>query len=234
MQSLEYIYYEIRELKGLRHYYILTLYGRDALKNRDKLEDLGFIYDKVSNSFSKVFTTKRKIELILKELNIDYKETRDKIVDEAITKLQYYYNSVVGKFCYGEKEDLFLLLKNFRYSVNFKCFYYIPTARYPDIVLMKSIKKKLSLTDFIKETNAKISLNGEKVVPLNVVIPLYKNLQVYFLTLEQSISLLGKLNSFQVRQLLARVNNLFPVCSMNNFDEKERRCKKLEALIIFS
>jgi len=235
------IHYEIRELQGVsRNYYILILYGRGALKDCSHLERLGFVYDKISNSFYKLFYTKRKLEMALDEVGINNKIIeRDEKVDSAVEKLNQYTNFnnnvILSKFCYGENENLFLLLKNFRYDLNKKCFYRTPAVRIPDIIIERfTLLEKSSFSSFMFQTRAKISLNSENIVPLSLIVPLNKNLQTTFLTVEQSISLLGKLNSFQVRQLLIRINNVFPGCLFDEFDDKEKRCKKLNALVIFS
>ncbi|QXJ32101.1 DEAD/DEAH box helicase [Saccharolobus shibatae] len=146
----------------------------------------------------------------------------------------YRPGGIVGKWCNGNEDDLFTLIRNFEYDKDNTCFKETPSKQNPEVYLENIPENKFHpFLEFDQISKPLINING-LVLRLNVIKGL-EDSYVLILTEEDMKGLWDDFN--ETARLVASYASAFIACKKKNRrinnNKKEYECTRVDALLLF-
>jgi len=158
--------------------------------------------------------------------------------DDYFKVFAFRAGGLKGKWCKDEKEDkekqneqeedeLFTMLRNFKYDVNRQCFTKDPLKQNPEVVIEDIPGEFEHYEKFHRIANPKIIINKGASISLSQISGIQDS---YVITLTK----MPEWKNFnEMARLVATYESALPACLDNNFNYDKLRCDKIDALLLF-
>lgn len=145
----------------------------------------------------------------------------------------YRPGGIVGKWCNGNEDDLFTLIRNFEYDKNNECFKEIPSKQNLEVYVEKIPPNKFyPFTVFDQVSRPLININGQ-LLRLNTI----KGLEDSYVLVVTEEDMKGLWEEFdEMARLVASYASAFVACDKKNRrinNRKEYECSRIDALLLF-
>ncbi|QGA53944.1 DEAD/DEAH box helicase [Sulfolobus sp. E5-1-F] len=145
----------------------------------------------------------------------------------------YRPGRIVGKWCNGNEDDLFTLIRNFEYDKNNGCFKETPSRQNPEVYLENIPQNKFySFLEFDQISKPLINING-LTLRLNVI----KGLEDSYVLIITEDDMKGLWDDFyEMARLVASYASAFVSCYKKNRrinNRQEYECDSVDALLLF-
>jgi len=134
-----------------------------------------------------------------------------------------------AKWCDGGEDELFTMIRNFKYDLYKECFTKDPLKQNPEVVMEGMPSEEFEQYNrFHRETNPRIIINRRKGVISLIKIGEIE--ESYVITITE----MPEWDNFdEMARLVSTYESALPACLDKNFDYSELRCEKVDALLLF-